>query len=142
MPRKRPSQIANLGDYNNSSQKRRKLTSTSKENIIPFPGSYPTSPPLSYTTISPLQPHSTILNVPEPCPVPRVTEDDEFEDDDEINENGQAPPWTHTTALAGQFIPPPTVEEATLALADLKLILQPPRNSGGGHKDPKLDLLL
>jgi hypothetical protein len=90
-----------------------------------------------------LQPSGTIPNIPEPCPTLGVTEDDntvsDFEDDEEVNENG---PWTHTPALAGQFTPPPTVEEATLALADLKLILRPPRNSGRGHKDPKLDLLL
>jgi hypothetical protein len=34
------------------------------------------------------------------------------------------------------------VAEATSALVDLKLILRPPQNSGGGYKDPKLDLLL
>ena len=90
-----------------------------------------------------MQPSGTIPNIPEPCPTLGVTEDDntvsDFEDDEEVNENG---PWTHTPALAGQFTPPPTVKEATLALADLKLILRPPRNSGRGHKDPKLDLLL
>ncbi|OJA16951.1 hypothetical protein AZE42_13856 [Rhizopogon vesiculosus] len=53
-----------------------------------------------------------------------------FEDDDEVNENG---PWNHAPALAGQFVPPPTVEEATLALDDLKLILRLPRNPGGSQ---------
>lgn len=95
-----------------------------------------------YTTISPSQPNRIILDVSGTYPSPRVTQDNEFEDDNEINENGQAFPWIHTPALAGQFIPPLTVEEATLALADLKLMLRPPQNSGGGHKDPKLNLLL
>src|ERR1700691_960474 len=39
----------------------------------------------------------------------------------------------------GSFSPPPTVEEATLALQDLKNILRPPR-CGAGYKDPELDL--
>jgi hypothetical protein len=81
-----------------------------------------------------LQPSSTIPNIAEPCPTLRITEDDntvsDFEDDEEVNENG---PWNHAPALAGQFVPHPTVEEATLALDDLKLILRPPRNSGGSQ---------
>jgi hypothetical protein len=64
------------------------------------------------------------------------------EDDEEVDEELPIP-WTNSTpVLAGQFIPPPTINEARLALVDLKLILRPPRSSGWGHKDPKLDLLL
>ncbi|KAG2758099.1 hypothetical protein P692DRAFT_20683304, partial [Suillus brevipes Sb2] len=61
------------------------------------------------------------------------------DEDEETDEDGL--PWTHTPVLAGQFIPPPTLDEARLALVDLRLTIQPPR-SKGGYKDPKLDLLL
>jgi hypothetical protein len=58
--------------------------------------------------------------------------------------------WMKSYPFHGQIAPqflldnlyPPTINEARLALVDLKLILRPPRSSGWGHKDPKLDLLL
>ena len=43
------------------------------------------------------------------------------------------------SAWLGSFSPPPTLEEATLALQDLKNILWPSQR-GAGYKDPKLDL--
>lgn len=36
---------------------------------------------------------------------------------------------------------PPTVDEVALALEDIKKILNPPRRTGRGYKDPELDLL-
>jgi hypothetical protein len=42
----------------------------------------------------------------------------------------------------GKFTPPPTIESAKAALTDIKVILNPMRKSGKGHKDPGLDLLL
>lgn len=40
------------------------------------------------------------------------------------------------------FIPPPTAESAAAALGDLLRLLWPPRKTGAGYKDPRLDLLL
>ena len=39
------------------------------------------------------------------------------------------------------FAHPPTIDEVTLALEDLKKILHPPRCIGRGYKDPELDVL-
>ncbi|KDQ19532.1 hypothetical protein BOTBODRAFT_28110 [Botryobasidium botryosum FD-172 SS1] len=39
-------------------------------------------------------------------------------------------------------LPAPTIDTAKQALADIKHILKPPRDSGPGYKDPGLDLLL
>jgi hypothetical protein len=102
--------------------------------MTPFPEAYPTNPPLAHTKNGPL---ASITNIMELCPAPTfaVPEDE----DEEIDKDGL--PWTHTPVLAGQFIPPPTLDEARLALVDLRLTIQPPR-SKGGYKDPKLDLLL
>ena len=38
-----------------------------------------------------------------------------------------------------QYTPPPSLDTATLALADLTRILQPPRKTGSGYHDPQLD---
>jgi hypothetical protein len=43
---------------------------------------------------------------------------------------------------SGWFVPPPTVEDAKSAYADIKEILKPKQNKGPGHKDLELDLLL
>ncbi|OAX41819.1 hypothetical protein K503DRAFT_863536 [Rhizopogon vinicolor AM-OR11-026] len=51
-------------------------------------------------------------------------------------------PWTHSPFTAGQYTPPPTLEEAATALENLKLLIQPRRPSCIGHKDSKPDLLL
>lgn len=51
---------------------------------------------------------------------------------------GGAVPPPSTTTRSGTYIPAPTIEVATQALADIKLILRPPRDSGAGYKDPKL----
>ena len=37
---------------------------------------------------------------------------------------------------SGTFVHPPSLEEAMLALDDLKKILRLPRLTGGGYKDP------
>ena len=42
----------------------------------------------------------------------------------------------------GLFEPPPTIDVAKLALADIKRVLKPHRDTGAGYKDPKIDLLL
>jgi hypothetical protein len=64
------------------------------------------------------------------------------EDDDELEASVEAVHWPPTLLhhQAGHFCAPPSLEEAKLALADLKLILKPPRdNRKGGYKDAKLD---
>ena len=38
-----------------------------------------------------------------------------------------------------QYTPPPSLDTATLALADLTQILRPPRKTGNGYRDPQLD---
>jgi len=50
-------------------------------------------------------------------------------------------PANHSTPPNPLFVwsPPPSVEVAAKALSDLKRILRPPRKSGAGYKDPKLD---
>jgi hypothetical protein len=62
-------------------------------------------------------------------------------DDEELDEENMPTPWTGAPFLAGQYLPPLTVEEAAAALKDLKLILNPPRDSGIGYKDTQLNLL-
>jgi len=42
----------------------------------------------------------------------------------------------------GCFVSPPTLEDACLALADIKKVLKPPWNTGNRYKDPMLDLVL
>ena len=43
---------------------------------------------------------------------------------------------------SGTFVHPPSLEEAISALDDLKKILRPSQLTGGGYKDPGLDLVL
>jgi hypothetical protein len=84
-----------------------------------------------------------MMECPPPNPTATVEEEEsDEEEDDEIAEDGEPQPWPQPTFVAGQYTPPPTVEEAAFALADLNRVLRPPRDSGGGHKDPKLDSLL
>jgi len=65
-------------------------------------------------------------------------EEKDIDDDDELGEVKR--PWISIPLYPGQFILPPTINEAKQALADLKLILWPSCNSGkGGYKDLKLD---
>jgi hypothetical protein len=92
--------------------------------MTPFPEAYPTNPPLAHTKNGPLV---SITNIMELCPAPTFALPED--EDEEIDEDGL--PWTHTPVLAGQFIPPPTLDEARLALVDLRLTIQPPRSKGG-----------
>jgi hypothetical protein len=78
-------------------------------------------------------------------PMARPTEEEEESDEEEneeMVEDDEPAPWSQTPFVAGQYTPPPTVAEAASTLADLNLLLRPPRDSGGGHKDPNLDSLL
>lgn len=86
-------------------------------------------------------------NLPRECPLPQTDpipslEEDKEQEDNEVDEDGKQIPWPHAPSVAGSYLPAPTVEEAALALVDLKLFLCPPRDSGAGYKDPNLDLLL
>ncbi|KAG1748879.1 uncharacterized protein EDB91DRAFT_1244688 [Suillus paluster] len=115
----------------------------------PFPGSHPTNPPLCHSKV-PVVPSPTVINDWEPCGRKTTTVDSEDSDADETDEEREEDEevtednihWTQPPFTAGQYIPPPTVAEAAAALSDLKLLIQPCRTSGIGHKDPKLDLLL
>ncbi|KDQ19438.1 hypothetical protein BOTBODRAFT_28021 [Botryobasidium botryosum FD-172 SS1] len=49
--------------------------------------------------------------------------------------------WSPQTSVLVS-LPAPTIDTAKQALADIKHILKPPQDSGPGHKDPGLDLLL
>lgn len=42
----------------------------------------------------------------------------------------------------GSFLPPPSTKNAKSVLADIKILLKPPQDSGAGYKDQKLDLVL
>jgi hypothetical protein len=127
-----------MGEYTSyNSGKRQRKAHREQENVrssshklthfppgIPIPGSYPTDPPASYSNMAPLPPLEPFIN-----------------EDEELGEVER--PWISTPLYPGQFVPPPTIDEAKQALANLKLILWPPCNSGrGGHKNPKLDQLL
>src|SRR5882724_5347886 len=49
---------------------------------------------------------------------------------------------SHLVPPQGTFAHPPTIDEVTLALEDLKKILHPPQHTGRGYKDPELDDLV
>ncbi|KAF7969760.1 hypothetical protein HWV62_11377 [Athelia sp. TMB] len=71
-------------------------------------------------------------------PSPRV------EMDVEVEHGGCAVPEatrieSNNTAEIGTFLPAPGLLDAKSALEDLKRILRPPRKSGPGYEDPKLD---
>jgi hypothetical protein len=66
---------------------------------------------------------------------------EELEEDEEVA-GEENTPWTHPPFTAGVFVPAPDRGEAAAALADLRLVIAPLRDTGIGHKDPKLDLLL
>jgi hypothetical protein len=59
----------------------------------------------------------------------------EVDRDEEQSDRPQAPE-------RGLFEPPPSLESARSALAGIKLVLNPPQDTGVGHKDPGYDLLL
>jgi hypothetical protein len=59
----------------------------------------------------------------------------EVDRDEEQSDCPQAPE-------RGLFEPPPSLELARSALAGIKIVLNPPRNTRAGHKDPGFDLLL
>src|SRR5260370_27172239 len=44
-------------------------------------------------------------------------------------------------ACGCSYIPPPSEEQAKIALEKLALVLHPPHKTGGGYKDPRLDIL-
>jgi hypothetical protein len=73
----------------------------------------------------------------------KVTEDDgdlsENEDRGESDEEDEGDSQDNTMGSRWQ---PPTVVAAKVAHERIKLILRPPRDTGKGYKDPKLDLLL
>jgi len=112
--------------------------------VTPFPGSYPTNPPLCHSK-SKVRAVPTAAKGPharsQQATVEDVDEtDEEQEEDEEVMEDNL--PWTHSPFTAGQYTPPLTLEDATTALEDLKSLLRPCQTSGIGHKDPGLDLLL
>ena len=111
---------------------------------IPISGSYPTALPVSYSKPVPLK-STWKENPPMPQLKPVMDEkkesNDKEKEDDELKEVERA--WINAPSYPGQFIPPPTTDKAMQALADLKAILRPPRDSGkGGYKVLKLDQLL
>jgi hypothetical protein len=81
--------------------------------------------------------------IPSLPPIPAVQTTGDEENDDELEQGKKEMHWPHTPSDPGHFVPPPTIEEATCALADIKVMLRPPCDSGkGGYKDPQLDRLL
>jgi len=112
---------------------------------IPIPRSYPTNPPALYGKPLPSKaaiPVEADHLVPEPvAQVEEEESDDRDVEDEELDEENTTTPWTGSPLVAGQYLPPPTIEEAA-ALKDIKLMLRPLQDSGKGYKDPKLDSLL
>ena len=90
------------------------------------------------------------ITIDEDPPVPETVareeeeegSEDDNEDDEELQGVGVHTPWTSSPFLTGQYLPPPTIEEAAAALKDIELMLKPPQDLGKGYKDPKLNLLL
>lgn len=117
-------------------------------NKIPIPGSYPTNPPSSYG--KPILSKTAILSEDDPLVPERIAQEEEEETSDDMDEDEELDeestpttmPWTSPPLVAGQYSPPPTIDEATAALKDIRLMLRPLRASGIGYKDPKLDSLL
>jgi len=140
MPRKRSSNIANLRGPCSAAKFLSLLNAPVAGSAFPWiiPNE---SPSLSLKSRS----CSGLTIVEEPhiqqTTVEDADETDEEQEEDEEDTEDNLPP-THSPFTAGQYTPPLTLEEATTALEDLRLFIQPRRTSGIGHKDPKLDLLL
>ena len=113
--------------------------------ITPFPEAYPTNPPLqvchSKVPDIPIAPQSQHAHVEDTEESDSNDNEEEIEDDEEVAEEENTP-WTHSPFTAGVFLPALNHGEAAAALADLRLVIAPLRDTGVGHKDPKLDLLL
>jgi len=152
MPRKRASQVNN----NLTNWQGPKLNEHNKENeislsthhfgaktaiqITPFPKAHPIDIPLH---------HSKVPDVPMMPWSQQATVEAEEESDSDGNEEEheevtreEDAPQTHSPFEARVFIPAPDRAEAAAALVDLRLVIAPLRDSGIGHKDPKLNLLL
>jgi hypothetical protein len=100
---------------------------------IPIPGSHPTNPPKSYGKALPSKATMSDVKTP-PDPVLVAAEEGEESsdnDDEKLDEENMPTPWTGALFLAGQYFPPPTVEEAAAALKDLS----------GECKEPKAKLI-
>ena len=111
--------------------------------ITPFPEAYRTNPPLCYSKV----PDVPMVSWSQQATVENTEESDSDENEEEFEEDKEVlgeenTSWTHSPFTAGIFIPVPDQGKAAAALADLRLIIAPKRNTGIGHKDPKLDLLL
>jgi hypothetical protein len=63
-------------------------------------------------------------------------------DNDNDKENDEDDTPLTSPINSALFVPPPSMEAAKVALTDLGLLLRPPRQTGAGYKNPKLDLLL
>jgi len=113
--------------------------------ITPFPEAYPTNPPLqvchSKVPDIPIAPQSQHARVEDTEESDSNDNEEEIEDDEEVAEEENTP-WMHSPFTAGVFLPALNHGEAAAALADLRLVIAPLRDTGVGHKDPKLDLLL
>jgi hypothetical protein len=113
--------------------------------VTPFPGAHPTNPPLHYFESKvpdvPMMPQSQWAAVDDAEELDSDKNEGEFEEDEEVAEEEDTP-WTHSPFTAGVFIPALDQGEAAVALADLRLVIAPLCDTGIGHKDPKLDLLL
>jgi hypothetical protein len=71
------------------------------------------------------------------------TSESEEEGCDKENELEEEPRvWPHVPAVAGRYVPPPSVKDARLALEALKSFLKPAQATERDYKDVKLDLLL
>ena len=80
---------------------------------MPFPRSYPTNPPLCHSRAR-VVPGLTIVEEPhsQQTTVEDADETDEEQEEDEEDTEDNLP-WTHSPFTAGQYTPPPTLEEAT-----------------------------
>src|SRR6266852_5816094 len=93
----------------------------------PSSKAHPMNPPLC---------HSKVPYVP-PGQQATVEDASAEESDDDVDEEvagEENTPWTHPSFTAGVFIPAPDRGEAAAALADLRLVIAPLRDTGIGHK--------
>ena len=101
---------------------------------------------LSTTGLTPIVPFLSTPHLPpdspspSPSPLPSRPISPRPNDHTDLEADDEQPPAV--PCEPGNFLPPPSIESAKSALADIKNLLKPPRDTGAGYKDPNLDLVL
>ncbi|KDQ17862.1 hypothetical protein BOTBODRAFT_541926 [Botryobasidium botryosum FD-172 SS1] len=140
MGRRPRSRVGNLGHY----AKKRKIADSHDSNKESYPPAS-SHPPPAHTgdTINPppSQPDCDRISITPASPPSQAQAPTECSPSEPVSNviNASSGASSNASPPTMMYKPPPTIEAATLALQDLKDILHPPRKSGAGYKDPKLD---